>query len=81
MTARYSQPCLVHRNVMSVTHASSGPAAVKSCSSTFGAIGKPCFESVVLRKRRRVVAAKSLSRISLAMRLRPTRSPVAWSSA
>jgi hypothetical protein len=66
---------------MSVTQASSGPAAVKSRSSTFGAIGKLCFESVVLRNRRRVRAARSFSRISLATRLRPTRSPVAWSSA
>jgi hypothetical protein len=32
---------------MSVTHARSGALAVKSRSSTLGAIGKSCFESVV----------------------------------
>ena len=51
MTARYSQPWRVQRNVMSVTQDSSGPCAAMS---RFGAMGKVCFESVILRQRRRV---------------------------
>ena len=36
---------------MSVTHDWFGRSAVKLRSSTFGAMGKLCFESVVVRKR------------------------------
>lgn len=81
ITARYSQPCSVHKKVMSVTQDSLGRTAVKLRSSRFGAIGKLCFESVVVRKRRRQRATSLLSRISLATRLRLTRAPEAFRSA
>jgi hypothetical protein len=61
ITARYSQPCSVQMNVMSVTQDVFGLTAVKSRPSRFGAIGKSCFESVVLRNRRRVIATSLFS--------------------
>lgn len=52
ISARYSHPYVVGMQVMSVTQAVLGAPTVKALSSTLGAMGLECFESVVLTNRR-----------------------------
>lgn len=72
--ARQIQPSAVRTQEMSAPHFRSGPSAVKSCGTRFGATCQACSLSVVRLKRRFCRAVSWFSRISRAVRCRP----IAW---
>lgn len=81
VTAKYNQPSLVGRYVMSDTHTWFGCGMSNFRSRTFGATIGSCRLSVVRTNRRFPLATKPLERIKRATRFRDTRQPWAFKSA